>query len=89
MSRARERRRVRRPLVAAARWTGTAVRWGVHRSLPGMTGAACVSVAAGAIAGHIWHRGLWPWVSLAVAGAFALWIGREMNQPPRQQPDDS
>lgn len=83
MSRARERRRVRRPMVVAARWAGTLVRWRVHRMLPGLLGAAAVSAGLGELAGHIFGRGLAPWVSLAVAGGFVMWIAAAINHVPR------
>jgi hypothetical protein len=88
VSRFRERRPVRRPLVTVARWAGTLVRWRVHRALPGLAGAAAVSVGAGELAGHIFGRGLAPWVTLGVGGMFALWIGAAINQVPHPPSND-
>jgi hypothetical protein len=56
------------------------------RSLPGLTGATAVSVGAGEITGHVFGRGLAPWVALVVAGVFALWIGASLNAAPPLPP---
>jgi hypothetical protein len=75
-------------MVTAARWAGTAVRLTrpLFRSVPGILGAAAVSLGAGELAGHIFGRGLAPWAALTVAGGFALWIGAAINAPPPAPP---
>ena len=70
--------------LRAARWAGLAVRAG--RMLLGPAAAAAVSAGAGGLAGHVFGRGLSPWVALAVAGGFGLWIARELNSAPRPAP---
>lgn len=70
-----ERREARRQLLpgllgSLATAAGTAVRWSM--SLPGLLGAAGMSVAAGEIIGHVFGHGLTPWVALAVGAGFAL-----------------
>ena len=76
-------------LTRAAHLAGTAVRVlrGLMRVLPGVAGAALVSVGLGQLAGHVFHRGLSAWVTCAVAGAFLLKIGAEVNAapPPRRE----
>jgi hypothetical protein len=79
---------VRRPLVRLAVAAGTLIRFGVHRALPGVLGMAAVSVGAGELAGHIFGRGLSPWVGLVVAGGFALVAGAEVNRGQRWPPGD-
>lgn len=78
--------------LRAARWAGLAVRavLPLGRLLPGLAGAALVAVGLGQVAGHIWHRGLAAWVSLALGGAFLLLIGREINAaaPAPRRDDD-
>jgi hypothetical protein len=61
--------------------------------LPGLAGAALVSLGAGMVAGHVFGHGLALWVALALSGGFLLWIGAAMNQAPRpprgqQQPGE-
>ena len=77
-----------RAAVAAAVLAGTALRVTrparrtALRAAPGVAGAVMLAVAAGELASHVWHRGLGPWVGLAVAGVFALWFGAEINARP-------
>jgi hypothetical protein len=46
--------------------------------LPGIGGAAMVSVGAGELAGHVFGHGLAPWVAVAVGGVFALLLDRRI-----------
>ena len=72
-------------------WAGTAVRIlrPAGRILPGLAGAAAVAAGLGEIAGHVFGRGLSPWVACAVAGVFGIRIGSEINQaPPPPRPDE-
>lgn len=75
--------------IRAAKWAGLAVRAG--RMLFGPAAAAAVSVGTGELAGHIFGRGLAPWVALLLGGGFGLWIARELNSvpppPPRRDED--
>ena len=66
--------------VRAAAWAGTAVR--AARALFGPAAAAAVSAGIGELAGHVFGRGLAPWVALALGGAFGLWMARELNSVP-------
>lgn len=80
-----------RPLrIRAAFWAGTLIRV-LRQVLPGLAGAAALSVGAGELAGHVFGRGLSPWVALVIAGLFALWFGAEINASPpaprREDPD--
>lgn len=80
-------------MLRAARWAGTLVRWRFHLMLPGLTGAALVSLGAGMVVGHVFGHGLAVWTVLALSGGFLLWIGAAMNQAPRaprgsQQPGE-
>lgn len=52
-------------------------------ALPGVAGAVAVSLGVGQITGHIFGRGLGPWVTLLVAGGFALAIDRQTSIPSR------
>ena len=56
---------------------------------PGIAGAACISIGLGEVTGHIFGRGLAPWVALLAAGVFALWLGSEVNRPPPAPRDDN
>lgn len=47
-------------------------------SLPGVAGAAAVSVCAGFAASHVFGHGLAPWVGGLVGGVFALALDRRM-----------
>ena len=79
----------RRPLtIRAAAWAGTAVRMTVRtaRVLFGPAAAAAVSIGLGELAGHVFGRGLAPWVGLLVAGGFGLWMARELNSVPPVPP---
>ena len=67
-------------LGTAAAAAGTALRgW---RIVPGVAGAAAVSVAIGELTGHLFGHGLTPWVALLAGGAFALLFGTEVNRRP-------
>jgi hypothetical protein len=46
--------------------------------LPGIGGAAMVSVGSGEFAGHVFGHGLAPWVAVAVGGVFALVLDRKI-----------
>jgi hypothetical protein len=46
--------------------------------LPGIGGAAMVSVGSGELAGHVFGHGLAPWVALGVGGVFALLLDRKI-----------
>lgn len=71
--------------IRAAIWAGTAVRVG-RQVLPGVAGAAAVSVGLGELAGHLWGHGIAPWVALPLGGMFALWFGAEVNRVPPPPP---
>lgn len=86
MSAARKAKRVRRPMVAAATVLGTAVRWRLHKGVPGLVGMLAVSIAAGQLAGYLVHHGVGPWAGLLVAGGFTIWAGAELNRGPRPEP---
>jgi hypothetical protein len=66
--------------VRVAVIAGTAVR--ADRMLFGPAAAAAVSVGVGELAGHVFGRGLAPWVALAAGGAFGLQLARELNSVP-------
>lgn len=77
--------------LRAARGAGVTVRWAavaVH-VLFAPVAAAAVSVGLGQLAGHVFGRGLAPWVALAVAGGFGLWMATELNTPPAPRQEDS
>lgn len=46
--------------------------------VPGIAGAAMISLGAGELAGHLFGRGLTPWVALMVGGVFALLLDRRI-----------
>jgi hypothetical protein len=46
--------------------------------LPGLGGAAMISLGAGEFAGHVFGHGLVPWVALLAAGVFALLLDRRI-----------
>lgn len=46
--------------------------------LPGVGGAAMISVGSGEFAGHVFGHGLAPWVAVAVGGVFALLLDRKI-----------
>jgi hypothetical protein len=80
--------------VLAAVIAGTLVRIlrPAARILPGVAGAAAVSIGLGQAAGSVFRHGLALWVSLVAGGLFALWFGAEINAgaaaaPPRQDDD--
>jgi hypothetical protein len=78
--------------VRAAVIAGTVVRImrPLGRILPGLVGAAAVSVGLGQVAGSVFRHGLALWVGLVVGGCFALWFGAEINAgtaPPQRQDD--
>ena len=66
--------------LRAVRWAGLAVR--VLRALFAPAAAAAAAIGLGQLAGHIWGRGLAPWVALFVAGVFGLQLARELNTAP-------
>jgi hypothetical protein len=47
-------------------------------AVPGVAGAAMVSLAAGEFAGHVFGHGLTPWVAVGVGGVFALLLDRRI-----------
>jgi hypothetical protein len=71
-----------------ARAAGVLVR--VLRALFAPAAAAAVSAGLGELAGHVFGRGLAPWVALTVGGVFALWMAAELNAvpPPAPRPED-
>jgi hypothetical protein len=74
-----------RPLkLRAARWAGLAVR--VLRALFAPAAVAAVSVGIGELAGHVFGRGLAPWVALTIGGGFGLLLASELNRAPRPAP---
>jgi hypothetical protein len=80
-------------MLRTARWAGTLVRWRVHLMLPGLAGAALVSLGGGMVVGHVFGHALALWAILALSGGFLLWIGASVNQAPRpprrsQQPGE-
>lgn len=81
----------RRLALRAARLAGTLIRWRVHLMLPGLAGAALVSLGGGELAGQAFGRGVALWASLALAGVFVLVFAAEVNRAPRtprQSPTD-
>lgn len=48
------------------------------RALPGIAGAAAVSVGTGELASHVFGHGLAPWVALLAAGVFALALDKRI-----------
>lgn len=65
------------PLADVAGWSvGTVL--SLLPLVPGVGGAAMVSVAAGELAGHVFGHGLTPWAGLAVGGVFALALDRRI-----------
>lgn len=77
--------------IRAARGAGVAVRWATVAAhvLFAPAAAAAVSVGLGQLAGHVFGRGLAPWVALTVAGGFGLWMATELNTPPAPRQEDS
>lgn len=74
----------RRLAVRFAIVAGTLVRWRVHLMLPGLAGAALVSLGAGMVVGHVFGHGLALWAVLALSGGFILVFSAEMNRTPRR-----
>lgn len=73
--------------IRAAHWAGLAVRG--LRALFGPAAAAAVSVGLGQLAGHVFGRGLAPWVTLTLLGGFGLWVAAELNAvPPAPRSED-
>jgi hypothetical protein len=64
-------------LAAAAGWASGRV-LAVRHMVPGVAGAAALSVAAGEVAGHVFGHGLTPWVGLGVGALFALALDRRI-----------
>lgn len=83
--------RRQRLALRTARWTGTAARWSAvaAHALFAPAAAAAVSAGLGQLAGHVFGRGLAPWVALTVAGGFGLWMATELNTPPAPRQEDS
>lgn len=77
--------------LRAARWAGLVTRWSAvaAHALFAPAAAAAVSIGLGQLAGHVFGRGLAPWVALAVAGGFGLWMATELNTPPAPRQEDS
>lgn len=69
-----------RAAVRIAILAGTLVKIGAHRMLPGVAGAALVSAGGGQIAGHVFGRGVAPWVAITLAGVFVLLAAAETNR---------
>jgi hypothetical protein len=76
--------------IRAAKVAGTVVRIvrGPGRALPGIAGAAAVSVGLGEVAGHVFGHHLAPWVALLTAGVLLMWVGYEINRAPKSAPRD-
>jgi hypothetical protein len=95
VSKDRERRRVRRPMVRLAAWAGTLVRVTrrpvatARQAALGVLGAVAVAVGAGEVAEHVFGRHLALWVALVVGGAIAMFFGAELNREPPAPPADS
>lgn len=78
--------RLRRHLAAdgVAGMLASAAGWVTGRVLaslpavPGVGGAAAVSVGLGELAGHVFGHGLTPWVAITVGGVFALVLDRQI-----------
>jgi hypothetical protein len=64
-------------LAAAAGWVTGRVLLALP-SVPGVAGAAMVSLGAGEFAGHVFGHGLAPWVGIVVGGVFALVLDRRI-----------
>ena len=60
----------------AGRVTGRAL--GFRRAVPGLAGAAGLSVAVGEVASHVFGHGLAPWVGLGAGSVFALLADRRI-----------
>lgn len=86
------RRRRRLSLSSVAGPLADVAGWSVGRVLsllptvPGVAGAAMVSLGLGELAGHVFGHGLAPWVAITAGGAFALWLGSEVNRVPAVPP---
>lgn len=65
------------PLADAAGWTAGRV-LALLPLVPGVGGAAMISVCAGEFAGHVFGHGLTPWVAGLVGGVFALLLDRRI-----------
>jgi hypothetical protein len=50
----------------------------VRHLVPGIAGAAAVSLGLGEVAGHVFGHGLTPWVAVTLAGLFALALDRRL-----------
>jgi hypothetical protein len=50
----------------------------VSHLVPGVAGAAAVSLGLGEIAGHVFGHGLTPWVAGVAGGLFALALDRKI-----------
>lgn len=47
-------------------------------AVPGVGGAAAVSLGLGELAGHVFGHGLTPWVAITAGGLFALLLDRRI-----------
>jgi hypothetical protein len=62
--------------TAAGKVTGRALR--IAPTVPGVAGAAALSVCTGGLAGHVFGHGLTPWVAGLVGGVFLLLLDRRL-----------
>ena len=65
-----------RAAEVAGKLTGRALR--LRRTVPGVAGAAAVSVCTGGLAGHVFGHGLTPWAGGVVGGVFLLLLDRRL-----------
>ena len=65
-----------RAAEVAGKLTGRALQ--LRRTVPGVAGAAAVSVCTGGLAGHVFGHGLTPWVGGVVGGVFLLVLDRRL-----------
>ena len=70
-------REVAGPLADAAGWTAGRL-LSLLPLVPGIGGAAVISVCTGELAGHVFGHGLAPWVAGLVGGVFALLLDRRI-----------
>ena len=64
-------------VAAAAGWLTGRVLLSLP-AVPGLAGAAMVSVGLGELAGHVFGHGLTPWVAVITGGVFALLLDRKI-----------
>lgn len=77
-----------RLLIRAAKVAGTAVRLvrGPGRALPGIAGAAAVTLGAAIVVHAVFRQVPAVGVAALVAGVFALLLGAEVNGTARRRP---